>query len=147
MRQDFNIPKVHSMVHYVPAIIDFGSVLGLSTDGPERLHIDMAKMAFRASNRKGSQYVRQMILWLTRREKLHGLDTYIEWASAELASALAEYPNAGRPTPVSFDTAQIIYDDELDDTVSSSFTRVTTFSAMRLPSPLSHRWILIGLAT
>ncbi|VDB95564.1 unnamed protein product [Peniophora sp. CBMAI 1063] len=74
-RTHFNIPKIHSMLHYVPFIIDFGSVLPLCTDGPERLHIDLAKLGYRASNRRN--YVIQMILWLHRREKLAWFESYL----------------------------------------------------------------------
>ncbi|KAK0492660.1 hypothetical protein EDD18DRAFT_1310785 [Armillaria luteobubalina] len=54
----FNIPKVHSMSH--------GITGGYNTEASERLHIDFAKRAYRASNRKG--YIQQMTKWLTRRE-------------------------------------------------------------------------------
>ncbi|CDO74524.1 hypothetical protein BN946_scf184846.g5 [Trametes cinnabarina] len=67
IRQHFNIPKVHWLNHYIASIIDFGSCDGLSTEISERLHIDFAKMAYRASNRK--EYIRQMVVWFSRREK------------------------------------------------------------------------------
>ncbi|KAG2139865.1 uncharacterized protein EDB93DRAFT_1090011, partial [Suillus bovinus] len=40
---DFNIPKLHSMVHYVESIKSRGSADGFNTEFPERLHIDFAK--------------------------------------------------------------------------------------------------------
>jgi hypothetical protein len=66
IREHFNIPKVHSMVHYLAAIQSRGSLDGYNTESPERLHIDYAKEAYRASNKK--EYVRQMTVWLGRQE-------------------------------------------------------------------------------
>jgi len=62
----FNIPKIHSMEHYVELIGRFGSADGFNTESPERLHIDYAKNAYRASNKK--DYTRQMTNWLRRQE-------------------------------------------------------------------------------
>ncbi|TFY53772.1 hypothetical protein EVJ58_g9260 [Rhodofomes roseus] len=78
IREDFNIPKFHAMNHYIAAIISFGSCDGLSTEISERLHIDLAKNAYRASNRK--QYLRQMVLWLNRRDKMAWFASYLDWA-------------------------------------------------------------------
>lgn len=46
MREHFNIPKIHSMLHYVEAIHQCGSANGFNTELPERLHIDFAKRAY-----------------------------------------------------------------------------------------------------
>ncbi|KAJ7734910.1 hypothetical protein B0H14DRAFT_3613817 [Mycena olivaceomarginata] len=48
----FNIPKLHSMEHYVAMIWLFGSLDGYNTESPERLHIDYAKAGYRASNKR-----------------------------------------------------------------------------------------------
>jgi hypothetical protein len=50
----FNIPKVHSLEHYEQLIKLFGSVDGFNSESPERLHIDFAKNAYRASNQKNT---------------------------------------------------------------------------------------------
>ncbi|KAI0701573.1 hypothetical protein C8T65DRAFT_579586, partial [Cerioporus squamosus] len=84
IRTHFNIPKLHWMLHYISSIIDFGSCDGLSTEISERLHIDFAKLAYRASNRK--DYIRQMIVWLTRREKIRWFQGFLRWCSASSAS-------------------------------------------------------------
>ncbi|KAJ6608096.1 hypothetical protein B0H10DRAFT_2227125 [Mycena sp. CBHHK59/15] len=42
-RENFNIPKVHSLDHYAYLIWLFGSADGFNTESPERLHIDYAK--------------------------------------------------------------------------------------------------------
>ncbi|KAJ6537137.1 hypothetical protein B0H19DRAFT_1213719 [Mycena capillaripes] len=61
IREHFNIPKIHSLQHYVDAIRRLGSADGYNTESPERLHIDFAKRAYRASNRR--DYTEQMA-WL-----------------------------------------------------------------------------------
>ncbi|KAJ7731496.1 hypothetical protein B0H16DRAFT_1772807 [Mycena metata] len=50
IREHFNIPKFHAIQHYVDAIRALGSADGYNTESPERLHIDFAKKAYRASN-------------------------------------------------------------------------------------------------
>lgn len=79
IRSNFNIPKLHWMQHYIASIIDFGSCDGLSTETSERLHIDVAKLAYRASNRKA--YIQQMVVWLTRREKVRWFQGYLRWCA------------------------------------------------------------------
>lgn len=76
-RNDFNIPKLHSMIHYISSIISRGSADGYSTESPERLHIDFAKAAYRASNKKN--YIKQMTKWLTRQEACHRFANYLQW--------------------------------------------------------------------
>ncbi|TFK45508.1 hypothetical protein OE88DRAFT_1715348 [Heliocybe sulcata] len=76
---NFNIPKVHWMVHYIASIVDFGSCDGLSTETSECLHIDFAKLGYRASNRKA--YLKQMVTWLTRREKIQWFQMYLRWSA------------------------------------------------------------------
>ncbi|KAJ3846007.1 hypothetical protein EV368DRAFT_53336, partial [Lentinula lateritia] len=68
IRQAFNIPKVHSMNHYTPMILSIGAAPGYNTEWSERLHIDFAKLAYRASNKR--DYIKQMTCWLDRREKV-----------------------------------------------------------------------------
>ncbi len=77
VREHFNIPKVHWMQHYVASIMDLGACDGLSTEISERLHIDYAKMAYRASNRR--EYVQQMVVWLSRREKVRWFQGFLRW--------------------------------------------------------------------
>ncbi len=49
----FNLPKLHSLGHYVRAIKLFGTTDNYSTESTERLHIDYAKDAYQATNHKG----------------------------------------------------------------------------------------------
>jgi len=50
------------MMHYAASVRLFGSLDGFNTELPERLHIDYAKKAYRASNKRN--YVTQMTTWL-----------------------------------------------------------------------------------
>ena len=73
-REDFNIPKFHSLLHYVEAIKLFGTTDNYNTETFERLHIDFAKLGWRASNQRDE--FPQMIRWLSRREKIAGFEVY-----------------------------------------------------------------------
>ncbi len=73
----FNIPKIHSMEHYEDLIQLFGSADGYNTEAPERLHIDYAKDAYRATNRK--DYMQQMTWWLQHQEAVDRFTKYLGW--------------------------------------------------------------------
>lgn len=68
IRDGFNIPKLHSMLHYTSSIMLFGTTDNYNTEQTERLHIDFTKDAYRSSNRK-NEYA-QMTTWVERREKI-----------------------------------------------------------------------------
>ncbi|KZP10902.1 hypothetical protein FIBSPDRAFT_757434 [Athelia psychrophila] len=69
IRNDFNIPKLHSILHYIQAIRQLGSADGFNTEAPERLHIEYTKKAYAGSSR--TDYIAQMKVWL-RRQGLEG---------------------------------------------------------------------------
>ncbi|KAG6835260.1 hypothetical protein H0H93_003352, partial [Arthromyces matolae] len=77
IREHFNIPKLHNIQHYVDAILALGSADGYNTESPERLHIDFAKNAYRASNKR--DYKEQMTLWLQRQEAVALRTSYLAW--------------------------------------------------------------------
>ncbi|EPQ50021.1 hypothetical protein GLOTRDRAFT_28547, partial [Gloeophyllum trabeum ATCC 11539] len=52
IRSDFNIPKLHSLLHYIASIKCFGTTDNYNTEYTERLHIDFTKDAYRATNHK-----------------------------------------------------------------------------------------------
>ena len=68
IREHFNIPKLHIIQHYIDAFLAHGSADGYNTESPERLHIDLAKEAYRASNK--CDFLEQMALWLQRQEAI-----------------------------------------------------------------------------
>ena len=81
IREDFNLPKLHSLSHYASSIRLFGSTDNYNTEQSERLHIDLAKDAYRSTNHK-DEYV-QMTKWLERREKLQQQSAFIDWQRAQ----------------------------------------------------------------
>ncbi|KAJ6489418.1 hypothetical protein DFH09DRAFT_856707, partial [Mycena vulgaris] len=105
-KNNFNIPKVHSLDHYEALLRLFGSADGFNTESPERLHIDYAKNAYRASNRK--DYIEQMTVWLQRQEAVARFSAYLEWAATPPSTpssipppplACSAAPHAAVPLP------------------------------------------------
>ncbi|KAN0124797.1 hypothetical protein V8E52_001349 [Russula decolorans] len=62
---------------YVSSIVLFGTTDNYNTEQSERLHIDFAKQAYRATNRK--DIYSQMTAWLQRREKILLHTAFITW--------------------------------------------------------------------
>jgi hypothetical protein len=77
IRTSFNIPKLHALLHYANAIRLYGTTDNYNTEYTERLHIDFAKDAYRATNHK-DEYP-QMTHWLERKEKMHTFFNFIQW--------------------------------------------------------------------
>jgi hypothetical protein len=93
-RTHFNIPKLHALLHYVHSIQTFGTIDNYNTEYTERLHIDLIKDAYDATNSK-DEYP-QMTKWLERREKMYQLENYILWrlqgARATVQEILQHHP-------------------------------------------------------
>jgi hypothetical protein len=75
VREHFNIPKFHSLLHYIEAIELFGTTDNYNTEMFERLHIDFAKHGWRASNQRDE--FPQMIRWLSRQEKIASFEVHL----------------------------------------------------------------------
>ncbi|KAJ7577335.1 hypothetical protein C8J56DRAFT_1007166 [Mycena floridula] len=103
VRTKFRIPKLHFLSHYVALIRLFGTLDNFNTENTERLHIDMAKDAYRASNRK-DEYP-QMTLWLERKEKVMRHAKFIDLRKA--GERPVEY--APSVSGVGFDEARELY--------------------------------------
>ncbi|KAI0821718.1 hypothetical protein BC628DRAFT_793206 [Trametes gibbosa] len=76
IRSHFKLPKLHSLEHYRLSIELFGTTDNYDTQFSERLHIDFAKEAYRATNSKDE--FSQMTVWLERREKVQHHTAYIQ---------------------------------------------------------------------
>ncbi|KAJ7265807.1 hypothetical protein C8J57DRAFT_1069230, partial [Mycena rebaudengoi] len=63
--------------HYVMYIKLYGTTDNYNTEYTERLHIDLAKDAYRATNFKDE--FPQMTLWLERKEKIFRHEKFIKW--------------------------------------------------------------------
>ncbi len=107
IRLHFKLPKLHSLEHYVDSIKLFGTTDNYDTQYTERLHIDFAKEAYRATNRRDEFW--QMTLWLERREKVLQHDAYIAWRLRQ-HSAPSSSPSLPPGPP--------------DDPLPPSFTRI-----------------------
>ncbi|KAH9951748.1 hypothetical protein B0H21DRAFT_775908 [Amylocystis lapponica] len=81
VRDDFNIPKVHSADHYGATIRKLGTADGYNTENSERLHIDFAKRAYRSTNKKA--YLKQMTTWLTRQEAISRFESFLTWTEPQ----------------------------------------------------------------
>ncbi|THU87904.1 hypothetical protein K435DRAFT_680843 [Dendrothele bispora CBS 962.96] len=79
IREHFQLPKLHFLNHYVQKIKFLGTLDNSNTEHTERLHIDLAKDAYRATNRKDEYF--QMIKWLERKEKVLRHDNFLNWLS------------------------------------------------------------------
>lgn len=86
VRTHFNIPKLHGMEHYLVSIMRHGTTDNYNTEYTERLHIDLAKDAYRATNFK--EEFPQMMLWLERREKMFEHEALIRWRLAGRPSSI-----------------------------------------------------------
>ncbi|KAJ3723812.1 hypothetical protein C8R42DRAFT_719715 [Lentinula raphanica] len=139
VRANFNLPKLHFLAHYVRAIKYYGTTDNYNTETTERLHIDLAKDAYRASNHK-DEYA-QMTRWLERREKIFHHTDYVAWrlSSATVHSNLDYHSHGPSFTPTSaltpalsphvvtrqdFPGAQRTLGHELEDTGPSGYHAV-----------------------
>jgi len=77
IRDAFNIPKLHSARHYVEYIKLYGTLDNFNTEYTERLHIDLAKDAYAATNHKDK--FTQMTIWLEQKEKILRHHQYVVW--------------------------------------------------------------------
>lgn len=76
IRDDLNIPKFHSLLHYIQSIRLFGTTDNYNTEMFERLHIDFAKEAWRSTNHRDERP--QMVKWLDRRERMVRFEQYVK---------------------------------------------------------------------
>ena len=74
-RESFNLPKLHSMLHYTSSILLFGTTDNYNTEQTERLHIDFTKDAYRSTNRKNE--FMQMTTWVERRERVQQHEAHV----------------------------------------------------------------------
>ncbi|KIL57866.1 hypothetical protein M378DRAFT_87323 [Amanita muscaria Koide BX008] len=86
IRDHFNIPKLHSCRHYAAAIVLYGTTDNYNTQFTERLHIDFAKQAYKASNAREELF--QMTTWMERNEKLLQHDRRIARQHSESSSSV-----------------------------------------------------------
>ncbi|THH18507.1 hypothetical protein EUX98_g8944, partial [Antrodiella citrinella] len=89
VRTTWCIPKLHYLRHYAYLIRRLGTTDNFNTEYTERLHIDLAKDAYEATNAKDE--FPQMTRWLERREKIFRHERYIVWCLAGRPRLLASH--------------------------------------------------------
>ncbi|KAI0351066.1 hypothetical protein OH77DRAFT_1411790, partial [Trametes cingulata] len=119
IRAHFKIPKLHSLAHYASSIRLFGTTDNYDTQYTERLHIDFAKDAYRATNFKDE--FPQMTLWLERREKVLRHEAFIRWrltildidrpASSSARTSTNLQPSSALPRPENDISANTVRSD------------------------------------
>lgn len=102
IRNHFNLPKLHATRHYISMIRFFGTTDNYNTEYTERLHINLAKDAYRATNHK-DEFI-QMTQWLERKEKIVRHAKFIHW---RLHNNTPHHPRP-RPASLSFDRTQTL---------------------------------------
>lgn len=126
IRKKFDINKLHKLKHYTESIRTRGTADGYNTENMERLHIDLAKVGYKATNRKA--YIRQMTVWLQRQESVHRFGSYLQWAvPGYVARAAAnddpddedDGDSFDASTPSTLDTDHPDSDDEADESPAS----------------------------
>ena len=144
IRRDFNIPKIHSLRHYIQSVKLLGTADNFNTEYTERLHIDYTKDAYRASNRK-DEYP-QMTTWLQRKEKIIRHSNFIKWRLLAENNAGIHY---SRPLPIErhlhINVAAFPNETSVNFTALMAAYRATDFE-----SALYHRILQIrdpGLST
>ncbi|KAJ7155095.1 hypothetical protein C8R46DRAFT_1296282 [Mycena filopes] len=130
----FNIPKIHSLDHYEFLIRLFGSADGFNTESPERLHIDYAKNAYRASNRK--DYIDQMTLWLERQEAVARFTAYLEWKALRAMPVLTPPSPPPNSSPIPSSAPSLLISRQRFSMAKLPATRAV--SAAHIISPDGH---------
>ncbi|KAJ3735343.1 hypothetical protein DFJ43DRAFT_1037221 [Lentinula guzmanii] len=120
IRSHFQIPKIHFMNHYVESIKRMGTPDNFNTEYTELLHIDLAKDAYDATNKKDE--LSQMTKWLERKEKVMKHASYVCWRQSAtfFKAALARFVIQLRRPDVS--------GSRLDDEASGIFLGVSHVS-------------------
>ena len=88
---NFNLPKLHSLLHFSQLIRLFGATDNYNTEQFERLHIDFTKDAFRASNKRDEHP--QMIKWIEKIEQVHLFQQILEWQKSVSQEEEAQVAN------------------------------------------------------
>jgi hypothetical protein len=91
IREHFRLPKLEGLNHFIDSIRQFGSLDNCNTEYTERLHIDLTKDAYRATNHK-DEYP-QMTLWLDRKEKMLRHEKFIDWRLTGCPSSIPPLPS------------------------------------------------------
>ncbi|KAJ6551459.1 hypothetical protein B0H19DRAFT_950865 [Mycena capillaripes] len=132
IRDHFDISKLHNIWHTVSSIRSRGTADGYNTENTERLHIDLAKNGYRASNRR--DYIRQMTRWLSRRESVHNFSRYLESAVPGYLPGRGYIPSAAASAESVEDEEEEDEEEELEPEVEEEEERRTTYTIAKRPA-------------
>ncbi|KAJ3766648.1 hypothetical protein FB446DRAFT_782123 [Lentinula raphanica] len=119
---NFNLLKLHFLCHYVHAIKYYGTTDNYNTETTERLHINLAKDAYQASNHK-DKYV-QMTHWLEHREKIFHHTNYIAWRLSSMTQTLEDMKCVYTHKVSQFPTVKAVALSKLEDIGPSRYHAV-----------------------
>ena len=121
-RKHFMLPKLHYALHYAFLIKWLGTTDNYNTEYTERLHIDLAKHAYRATNRKDE--LTQMTTWLERKEKIQRHDDYVQWRLAGSPSFISATTTPSSPIHMThYPTRKAVSLDEIEQAYQAPFIR------------------------
>ncbi len=96
----FNIQKLELMQHVTHLICLLGSVDQFTADQTERCHITMAKIPYRATNKK--EYSTQMCRFIDSEEKVNLFASWLKWVNNDFKNLEDESPITGALEPNGF---------------------------------------------
>uniref|UniRef100_D8PN10 Uncharacterized protein n=1 Tax=Schizophyllum commune (strain H4-8 / FGSC 9210) TaxID=578458 RepID=D8PN10_SCHCM len=147
VREHLNIPKLHSLHHYISSIRLLGTTDNYNTEMFERLHIDFAKRGWRASNKRNA--FPQMVAWLERQEKVMAFERYLTAVEPERPIAVLRKKRklpVTTVTPLSFSVAkfpdrkaQKLVSIELSHAAPGFSLRLKQLLNTLIPNPTSAR--------
>ena len=80
--EHFDIPKLHSLLHYMSSICLFSTMDNYNTEQSEHLYINLAKKAYCATNHKDKYS--QITVWLEHYKKVQQHSASIDWRQNHL---------------------------------------------------------------
>lgn len=144
IREHFNIPKLHAIMHYVNCIRALGSPDGYNTESPERLHIDFAKEAYRASNKR--DYMEQMALWLQRHEAMWLRESYLTWIEDRLSVVVEENEESEEVAEENEEGRVVAADNDVEGVIDDRLNVSTNVSTNKHSQAIFKRRLNYSLA-
>jgi len=138
IRKNMNLPKLHALRHYVRTIELFGTTDNFNTEYTERLHIDLAKDAYRSTNHK-DEFI-QMTTWLERKEKILQHQGFLEQQTP-----LVRLATKTRPALPALNPLRVLKMAKFPSATSVSFEAVETrYSARFFQAALARYVVLLS---
>ncbi|QRV99241.1 hypothetical protein RhiJN_27260 [Ceratobasidium sp. AG-Ba] len=134
------IPKVHMIQHYVKLIKMLGTPDGYNTETSERLHIDFAKMGYRASNKVNA--IKQMAMYIQRSEAIAMHEEHLEETSNRAALEVIDGRGDGEDEESEWDEWEDV--EEVEDPEEASDVEIRLQLAVELDKFLADGRLRVG---